>query len=176
MVRRERRKPLPRTAALAVAATSLVALGAAGLPGSAAAATESRQACVQIDDLDEVTVARTHDDAAPEGLSVGDIGTYTNEMRDADGNLVGTVYGRVEMVYQNPVNGHVIGKYTEDIEFTNGGEVSTIGLGDINDMLEGGSVYVALEGTAGEYEGYRGYRQWDFQTRELVIAHFTMCG
>jgi hypothetical protein len=179
MVRQPRRTRTTRAVGLATAAVSLFAL-TTGFTGSASAETSGAKthakstACVVLTDLTETNVNRNYYDVAPEGLSVGDAGRYTNEVHDVDGKLRATVYGTTHMIYSD-ADQHVIATYDEKIVFTDGGRIHTLGTADINNMLAGGSSVIGAVGTGGRYKGYHGVRQWDFKTRDVVVDTFRLC-
>ncbi|TDD65664.1 allene oxide cyclase barrel-like domain-containing protein [Actinomadura rubrisoli] len=166
--------------AVATAVAAMVAL-ATGLGGPASAAEPGKAKpgtpgkCVVWKDLPESVTGIDYQDTPPTGPSVGDTGVYHDVLKDLDGRVVAKVTGTGRMLYNDPVTGHLIGLYEDEIRFTGGGAAKALGSADINVMLGGATVSIGLVGTKGKYRGWYGTRNWIVKSHELAIVTMTLC-
>ncbi|MEV3861665.1 hypothetical protein AB0J38_46110 [Streptomyces sp. NPDC050095] len=157
----------------ALAAIAATVTGAASTAGASAPAAPA--GCQVFTDLAEVTVTMDEHDVAPTGPSVGDLGVYRDEVRDAGGKLVAVVYGSARMLYNRPSDGHLIGLWTEKFEFVNGGKGTAVGVTDIADLMKGTAVVEGFSGTGGRYLGWHGTREWVRTSGDTARTTITLC-
>ncbi|MCM2410711.1 MULTISPECIES: hypothetical protein [unclassified Streptomyces] len=82
------------------------------------------------------------------------------ELRDADGNVVGTTKGVGRMLYKRPEDGHHIAYFSEEIRLNDGTVIRTGGLVDDVKLTEGEQATIPAVGIAGPFRGAVGFRQF----------------
>lgn len=158
--------------AIAVAVGLTVAVPAAA--GSASAATPAAAShhahprmIAQIDfyPLQEKVLAATYDDVAPAGFSVGDGGTWHNELIDASGTVIADVTGTSKAIYQAPD-----GLYTvmDNTDVLADGSVHSEGLVNNDELSAGENITLPAIGVSGRYKGYAGIRTFQRTDTENV--------
>jgi hypothetical protein len=135
--------------------------------GSASAA--ALPAPVSLDGLKEVVISLTYNDVPPAGPSVGDTGTYVDDLYAADGTEIGQVTGTAHILYQDPASGDLYSLYDQTITLP-GGTVHAEGLVNVEDEIAGDWVSVPAWGTSGKYLGLVGTRSWQAESHTLANA------
>jgi hypothetical protein len=135
--------------------------------GSASAA--SVPAPVSFDNLQEVVISLTYNDVPPAGPSVGDTGTYVDDLYTADGTEIGVVTGTADILYQDPASGDLYSLYNQSITLP-GGTIHAEGLVNVDDEIAGDWVTVPAWGTGGKYRGLIGTRSWQAVSHTLANA------
>jgi hypothetical protein len=91
-------------------------------------------------------------------VKIGDYGTYEDDLIDADGQKIGTLSGKVEVLYQRPSDDHVICWYREEIRLPDGTALFD-GAMDFTAAIHGELMRGLIVGTGGRYQGMIGIRE-----------------
>ncbi|WP_208896922.1 allene oxide cyclase barrel-like domain-containing protein [Streptomyces incarnatus] len=112
-------------------------------------------------DLNENLLAyeSTNDDFEGKNPTLDDFARVSYELRDAEGNVVGTTQGVGRMLRKGP-DGHFIAYYSEEITLTDGTVIRTGGLVDDARLTAGEQATIPAVGVAGPFKGAIGYRQF----------------
>lgn len=151
-----------------------LAFGAAA-PASASALPHMAGLCVTLDNLTEQTVQVSNLTGTPGHVGAG--ADYSDIVRDAAGAQVGTATGHVQIIAENPANGHLIASYKEQGEIE-GGSFTSGGVIDRTAADEGQWVGYPAVGTGGDLSGRVGVRVWKIisPATATVALKMVLCG
>jgi hypothetical protein len=179
---RKRHGRVSRPVVLTVATAALI--GLAALPTASASAAPSHHghhhtpqpaSCLVLKNLPVTASGLDYHDKDPVGPSVGDFGTYTNIIHNANGDVIATMPG-TGRVFASAVNGSLLNVYNDVITFnSNGSKVSAIGNADIASIQSGGLVSQALIGKSGAYRGWYGTLEWTAASNTDATATIQLC-
>jgi hypothetical protein len=145
-----RRNGIRRAAvALTLAVTAL-----GGTPAIASAAASS--GCVVYDNLTEKVLESHYDDQAPAGYSVGDSGTFHNQLIK-DGVVIADVTGTSHAVYQSGDHLYTI---MENKDVYKDGVVQALGINDTSALIAGEKLSIPAVGLSGKLKGKIGTRSY----------------
>lgn len=165
-----------RSAAFIGVVAAGLAFGAAA-PASASAAARPHSAglCVTLNNLTEQTVKVSNLTGTPGHVGAG--ADYSDVVRDAAGTQVGTATGHVQIIAQNPTNGHLIASYQEQGQIE-GGSFTAGGVIDRTAADEGQWVGYPAIGTGGDLSGRVGVRLWKIvnPAAATVALNMVLCG
>ena len=124
----------------------------------------SATGCIFLDDLIVEATPLTKVPDAPKADITGD---YMSKVFDSSGDQIATVTeGRIHILGERPVDGHLMDHATEEIAFADG-NVHAEGIFDLTKMMEGEWQGLPLMGTSGRYCGMIGVEI--FQAIELPV-------
>lgn len=145
-----------RTATALLAAAAAIATSAAV---ASPAAAHPNRGCVVYTGITETVVELTIDNQGSPAYEVGDGAVFTDEWRNANGELLATLHGSTKVIRINPDNQHLIGFYQESVSLDRG-TIRTAGVVDLTDSTNGIRQSVAAFGTGGAYTGKVGNRTY----------------
>lgn len=156
-----RLRPTSRRGTIVLTATT-VALTTALAAGSAAADDSGHgHSCVGVSGLTEQTVKYdfTGPGTAPM-RQIGDTAIYTDTIFGPDGSVVGKALGYVTVVAVRPSDGHLLTDYQETVQLPQGTLRDSGRRLDRDGMIAGQWLHFSATGTAGDFAGKSGFRQW----------------
>jgi hypothetical protein len=156
-------------AAVAITAAALVAL-----PGSASSAPDHHNRCAVYLGLTEKVLESHYDDQPPTGFSVGDGGSYVNQLITRNGTVVATVSGTSVAVYQDGPQLWTVMTNTD--KFADG-DVIAAGLNDVTALMAGEWLSLPAKGVSGKLAGMTGTRSFKkrIDTPDLYDSKLVLC-
>jgi hypothetical protein len=158
----------------------VIAAGTASCATASSASTVAQLAaqpppgCVVLDNLTEKIVGGTETEVGGPWPSVGDSGTYVDYLYDPDGKQVGTIYGKIAVLYARP-DGHLMQWADERIELA-GGVIEVQGIFDVTQAETGTWEYGPAVGTSGGYKEKVGKRWFQIvEFRKRLNAKIELC-
>ncbi|MFE2218483.1 hypothetical protein ACFW93_42045 [Streptomyces canus] len=153
-----RRLGLRRRALAAVALTASVAGVLVGAPASASATGGAGSGCVVFKHLTETVLNATYNDALPTGYSLGDSGSWHNQLTDRNGKVVADVVGASHVLFQT---GDELWTEQDNTDtLADGGVVRSVGVTSVTDLVAGEKQTIKAWGLTGKYEGMIGERSF----------------
>jgi len=162
------------TAFVPASAPAVSAAAPAAVRASAAAGRD----CRTVEGLVErTTQAYPVGTAAQPMQNAGDAVSYYDEIRDADGAVVGHAVGYVTVRERRASDGHLIVFYDESVQLP-GGILHDSGVVDETAVEGGAWARFKAVGTAGGFRGKRGTREWklDPAAQLTAFARVVLCG
>ncbi|MEU9291529.1 hypothetical protein AB0D57_44685 [Streptomyces sp. NPDC048275] len=162
-----------RRALVAAAVTASVAGVLVGVPASASATGTAGSGCVVYRNLTEHVLSATYDDAPPAGYSVGDGGSWHNELTDRSGKVVADAVGNSRVLFQT---GDELWTEQDNTDtLANGAVVRSVGVTSVNDLTAGVKQTIEAWGLSGRYEGWRGERSFKLTGEDVYESSLWLC-
>ncbi|MFI7343950.1 hypothetical protein ACIBUY_39140 [Streptomyces sp. NPDC050085] len=155
-----------------------LAAGIAGvlvtMPADASTARAHHHGCVTFKNLTETVLNATYDDADPKGYSLGDSGSWHNQLTDSRGRVVADVTGNSHVLF---AQGDVLWTHQDNTDtLADGSVVRSIGVTNVNDLVAGKDESLKAWGLTGKYEGWIGTRSFRLTDVEDVYdSSLTLC-
>jgi hypothetical protein len=161
-----RRTGIALAVGLMAAVPAAAGTASAATPGAAARVAHPRTpAAIDYYPLQEKVLSATYDDEPPTGYSVGDGGTWHNQLIDAHGTVIADVTGTSKALYEDSSGLYEVMDNTDVLK---DGTVHSAGLVNNNDLTDGKTVTLPAVGVSGRYKGYVGIRTFQRTSTDNV--------
>ncbi|MGP3972107.1 allene oxide cyclase barrel-like domain-containing protein [Streptomyces sp. 6N223] len=156
---------------MAVSAGVTASLFAAA-PAGASAAEAGRGGCVVFDNLTETVLEATYDDVAPEGISVGDGGTWHNTLTTEDGEFLADVTGSSRALFEVGEELYTLQDNTDTLA---DGVVRSVGVTETFSLIDGEKQSIPAWGVSGRYAGLVGERTFQKTGEDVYVSSLRLC-